>query len=271
MCTTTSISMRNLVVKAVVAGLLIYMPLQTMAWGMLGHRIVGQVAESYLKSRTKKEIQKIIGPSSLAMEANWMDFIKSDPSFKYLNNWHYVNFAPNMTYPQVQEYLKKDTSTNVYTKINFVAGELKKKEVSLEAKQMYLRILIHLVGDVHQPMHVGRAEDAGGNAVQVSWFNRSLNLHSLWDSELIEFQQLSYTEYADAINHPTKVQVRTWQSDDLTKWVFESYRKADELYKEAEKGTKYSYRYNFDQLDTLNEQLLKGGVRLAGLLNEIFR
>lgn len=243
---------------------------QVMAWGVLGHRIVGEIADSHLKSKTRKEIKKILGNESVAMSSNWMDFIKSDNSFRYLGNWHYVNFQHGLNYTQVDEYLKRDTSTNIYTKIKFVSGELRKKQLPLEMKRMYLRILIHLVGDVHQPMHCGRAEDQGGNEIKVTWFNKPVNLHSLWDSELIEFQQLSYTEFARAINYPSVSERKTWQQDDLTKWVFESYKLSDELYKEAETNTKYSYRYNFDHIKTLEQQLLKGGVRLAGLLNQIF-
>ncbi|MBC7912972.1 MAG: S1/P1 nuclease [Pyrinomonadaceae bacterium] len=251
--------------------ILFALPFQSMAWGVLGHRIVGEIADSYLKSKTKKEINKILGNESVAMASNWMDLIKSDNTFKYLGNWHYINFNHGLTYPQVDEYLKKDTSTNVYTKINFVSRELKKKETPLEMKQLYLRILIHLVGDLHQPLHCGRAEDLGGNTIKITWFNNPNNLHTLWDSDLIEFQQLSYTEYAHAINYTTAAQLNNWQKDDLTKWVFESYKLSDELYKEAETNTKYSYKYNFDHVATLNQQLLKGGVRLAGILNQIFK
>jgi hypothetical protein len=257
--------------KFLFLSLVLVSPFQGLAWGVTGHRIVGEIADSYLKDRARKEIQQILGNESVAMASNWMDFIKSDNSFRYLGNWHYVNFQHGLTYQQVDDYLKKDTSTNVYTKIRFVSAELRKKELPHQMKRMYLRILIHLVGDVHQPMHCGRAEDLGGNEIKVTWFNRPINLHSLWDSELIDFQQLSYTEYARAINHPTKSQIYTWQKDDLTKWVFESYKLSDELYKEATTNTKYSYKYNFDHVDTLNQQLLKGGVRLSGLLNQIYQ
>jgi hypothetical protein len=262
--------MKKILVKTILAGLIFFLPLQGSAWGVLGHRIVGEIADSYLKSRTKKEIKKILGNESVAMSSNWMDFIKSDNSFRYLSNWHYINFSHGLSYPQVTEYLKKDTSTNIYTRINFVTQGLKKKETPSEMKQMYLRILIHLVGDIHQPLHCGRAEDMGGNNIKITWFNNPGNLHTLWDSDLIDFQQLSYTEYARAINYTTPEQLKAWQKDDLTKWVFESYKMSDDLYKEAETNTKYSYKYNFDHIKDLDQQLLKGGVRLAGLLNHIF-
>jgi hypothetical protein len=263
-------TLKKTLIRFVITACCLYIPATTMAWGQLGHRIVGEIADFYLSKKARKGVDRFIGPSNLAMESNWMDFIKSDPNYRYLYNWHFVNFARDLSYPQVQEYLAKDTTTNVYTRINFIKAELRKKDIAPEVGQMYIRVLTHLVGDLHQPMHVGHAEDSGGNGVKVEWFGRNINLHSLWDSELIEFQQLSYTEYAHAINHPTSLQVQTWQKDELTKWVFESYTLADELYKEAEKNSKYSYKYNFDHIRHLDQQLLKGGVRLAALLNEIF-
>ncbi len=244
--------------------------LQSLAWGVLGHRIVGQIAESHLTLKTRTELKKIMGNESVAMSSNWMDFIKSDNSFRYLGKWHYLNLAPDLSLSQVNLILKKDTGTNIHTKINFVLRELKRKETPLEKKKMYLRILVHLVGDVHQPLHCGRIEDLGGTQIKVKWFNKRVSLHSLWDSELIEFQQLSYTEYANAINFPSAKEINAWQNDDLSKWVFESYQISNKLYKEAETDNSYGYKYNFDYVNTLNEQLLKSGVRLAGLLNKIF-
>ncbi|PWG82536.1 S1/P1 nuclease [Pararcticibacter amylolyticus] len=253
-----------------VAILFLYLPLHSMAWGLLGHRIVGEIAGQHLTSKARKEIQKIFGAETLAMNANWMDFIKSDPSFKYLDVWHYVNLPQGLTAEQVDSFLKTDTAANAFNKIRFVAAELRKKTLPMDMKRMYLRILVHVMGDIHQPMHCGRREDRGGNDVKIKWFNKPSNLHTFWDSEFIEFQQLSYTEYAKALDHPTKEQVSAWQKTGLNNWIFESYQISEQLYEEAEKDQSFSYRYNFDHIDTLNEQLLKGGIRLAGLLNEIF-
>lgn len=261
--------MKKLVQYVIILNFILIIPIEGQAWGVLGHRIVGEIAENYLSSKAKKRVQQLLGNESVAMSSTWMDFIKSDPSFRYLGNWHYINLAQGLSYPQVEEYLRQDTSTNIYTRIKFASQELGKKETPVELKQMYLRILIHLVGDVHQPLHCGRAEDSGGNHIKVTWFNKPVNLHSLWDSELIDFQQLSYTEYAKAINHPGTSELNSWQEDDPEKWVFESYTLSAQLYEEADAGTRYSYRYNFDHIKALNQQLLKGGVRLAALLNEI--
>ncbi|WP_211217458.1 S1/P1 nuclease [Segetibacter koreensis] len=242
-----------------------------MAWGMLGHRIVGEIASTYLTPKARKEIQQILGTESIAMASNWADFIKSDTTYKYLNSWHYIDFDSAINYTRMQSYLKSDTATDAYTKLNFLIRKLKNKKLSQNEKLMYLRLLIHIAGDVHQPLHSARTGDAGGNEIKVSWFGQPSNLHRVWDEQLIEFQRLSYTEYAAAINHASVKQRLTWQKQSISNWLFDSYRISEQLRKELQQPEqKLSFQYNFRHIETLNEQLLKGGVHLAGLLNQIF-
>ncbi|MFL5742315.1 MAG: S1/P1 nuclease [Flavisolibacter sp.] len=250
---------------------LLYLPLHSFAWGMLGHRIVAQIAESYLTAKARVEIQKILGNESMAIAANWADFIKSDTSFKYLSPWHYADFPKDLNYSQLKDVLKADTTADAYTKTVFLVSELKKKSLPMEKKKMYLRLLIHIVGDIHQPLHVSPEGTSGGNDVHLSWFGAASNLHRVWDDQLIDYQQLSYTEYTNAINHTTLSQRKAWQKQPLSQWFFDSYTISQQLHQELkDPNPKLSYRYNFDHIATLNEQLLKGGVHLAGLLNEIF-
>jgi hypothetical protein len=248
-------------------------PVKAMCWGQLGHRIVAEIADSYLTGKTKAAIKKILGSESIAMASNWADFIKSDSIFKYLDPWHYVDFEKNLNYSQLKEVLKKDTGKvdDAYAAIIFLSKELKKKSLTLEKKKMYLKLLIHFVGDVHQPLHVSPHGTSGGNDIKVQWFGQSSNLHRVWDSELIEGQQLSYTEYATYLNHPTTTQIKKWQAEPISKWLYDSYMLAQSLHNElTEANPKLGYRYNYDHIKTLEEQMLKGGVHLAGLLNEIF-
>lgn len=242
-----------------------------MAWGMLGHRIVGEIASSYLTPKARKEIQKILGTESVAIASNWADFIKSDSDYRYLNSWHYINFDSALSYSQMQNYLKRDTATDAYTKLNFLIKQLKNKNLSQNEKVMYLRLLIHIAGDVHQPFHSSRKGDTGGNDINVSWFGQSSNIHRVWDEQLIDFQKLSYTEYTAAINHATLKQKATWQKQPVSKWLYDSYRISEQLHKGLQQpDKKLSFQYNFKYIETLNEQLLKGGVHLAAVLNQIF-
>lgn len=240
-------------------------------WSQIGHRVVGEVAESYLSCRAKKNIRKILGNESIAISSNWADFIKSDSTMNYLDPWHYINVKSGLNYTDFSNYLQQDTIVDAFTKLNFLIKELKNKQTPLDKKQMYLRLVIHIVGDIHQPMHVGRKEDLGGNKINVLWFNEPTNLHAVWDEKLITFQRLSYTEYTTSINYTDKKLRKQWQQQPMSEWLFESYQIADKLYAGiTQPNQKLSYRYNYDHIDTLNLQLLKGGVRLAGILNEIF-
>ncbi len=249
----------------------IYIPYASMAWGMLGHRIVGEIADSYLSPKARLAIKDILGDESMAMASNWADFIKSEPSYNYLSSWHYINFKDGLSEADMKAYLAVDTLTDAYTKINFLTAQLKDKKLEKEKKVMYLRLLIHIVGDVHQPMHVSREEDQGGNKIYVLWFNQKSNLHSVWDGAIIDDQKLSYTEYTKAINHTTAAQRAELQAQPVSHWMYDSYTIAQKLYGEiTQPDQKLSYRYIYDHIQIANDQLLKGGVHLAGLLNQIF-
>jgi hypothetical protein len=262
--------MKNFLKKLVLAIVILYAPLQSMAWGAEGHRVAGQIAYSYLTPKARKAIQEILGYESVALASTWADFIKSDPAYNYLSPWHYIDFDKMYTCTEMQEYLKHDTNVDAYTKLNFLISELKKKDLSKENKLLYLHMLIHIVEDVHQPMHTAHTDDKGGNDFKVNWFNNPTNLHSVWDSQLIEFQQLSYTEYATSINHATTAQRTQWQKAPISQWLFESNQIAEKLYTEIKPGDTLNYKYNFTHIDIVNQQLLKAGVRLAGVLNSIF-
>ncbi len=248
-----------------------FLPFYFFGRGVLGHRVVGQIAESYLTSKAKIEVQKILGTESIAVASNWADFIKSDSVYSYLSSWHYIDMDSGLTANQLQKYLEKDTATDIYTKLNSLIKELRNKRLPMNKKRMGLKLLIHFVGDIHQPLHVGHHDDLGGNKIKVLWFNTSTNLHAIWDDQLINFQQLSYTEYTNAINHTTAKQRLAWQKQPISEWIFESYQISEQLYGEIKQpDPKLSYRYNYDHIQMLNERLLKAGVRLAGILNDLF-
>jgi hypothetical protein len=264
--------MKSDLVKKLILGLaIIYLPLQSMSWGTEGHRIAGLVAESYLTSKARAAIKAILGDTSIAIASNWADFIKSNPNYNYMNTWHYIDLDKNYTYPELQVYLKRDTTINAYTKPQFLVTELKKSGLSKANKLLYLRMLIHIVEDLHQPLHVGHTADKGGNDIKVTWLNNPSNLHSVWDSGLIDFQQLSYTEYAAVINHTSAAERAQWQKAPMSQWVYESGQIADKLYFETKTGDNLNaFKYNFSHIAIVNRQLVKAGVRLAGVLNAIF-
>lgn len=256
--------------KMLIGAALIYTPVQSMAWGTIGHRVCGQIAESYLTPKARLAVHAILGHESIALASNWADYIKTDPAYHYLSSWHYIDLNKRYTYPELVAFLKYDTNVDAYTKLNYLIGELKKKGLLPKDKLLDLRMLIHIAEDMHQPMHVAHADDKGGNDFKVTWFNAPSNLHAVWDSKLIDYQHLNYIKYVEAINITTRAEVKRLQSSPISQWLFESNQIAEKLYTDIKPGDNLGYKYNFNHINTLNHQLLKAGVRLAGLLNEIF-
>jgi hypothetical protein len=239
-------------------------------WGLTGHRVIAEIATHHLSKKAKKEIKKIIGKESLAWWANWPDFIRSDSTWNFASKWHYVDLAGHIGREEFMSGLKALQGETLYTQIPAMMAQLKDKSLPVEKRRVALAFLVHLVGDLHQPLHVGRHDDQGGNKITVYWFGEKTNLHTVWDSEIVNSQQYSYTEYANLLDIASDDQVKAWQSGSLDDWFYESHVLSDSIYDASPNESKLSYRYNFDFQRVLNLQLLKGGVRLAELLNQTF-
>ena len=140
-----------------ILAIVLVLPHPALAWGKLGHRVVGGIADSHLTAIARAALKKLLGNESLAMAASWADFIKSDRAYDYLGPWHYINLPKGLTEKEVYADLERDTATDVYTRLNFVIKQLKDKKLPREKQVFYLKLLLHLVGDLHQPMHAGRA------------------------------------------------------------------------------------------------------------------
>lgn len=249
--------------------------LSSFAWGLTGHRVVAEIASFYLTPKAQKQIDVILDQESMAMVANWSDFVKSDSNYKFTHAWHYINLADGLSKEAFGAAVNAVEEPNLYAQIIALGEKLKEKNLAKEDQAFALKFLIHLVGDAHQPLHVGRKEDLGGNKIYVKWFGKKSNLHRVWDEDLIDYQQLSYTEMAKAYNVLAKANFTTWQKDEPAIWLWESYELSRELYAEIaemkEEEINLKYDYDFKHNAHLRLQLAKGGVRLAAILNQIFK
>lgn len=235
-------------------------------WGATGHRIVGLIAEQYLTKKAKRNIEKVLGHETLAEVANYMDFIKSDPAYRHLSPWHYATIPAGKTYEEVGTPEEGD----IIQAIQKLSEEIRTRNFTTGDEAFVLKCLIHLVGDIHQPLHVGNGEDRGGNDVKLEYFWESSNLHRVWDSGIIDAQQYSYTEYVNWINHPSQADLKGWSSLDVMVWANESKVYREQAYETMPENMKLSYRYNFDNIELVNQRLLQAGIRLANLLNELY-
>jgi hypothetical protein len=234
------------------------------SWGATGHRATGWVADKYLNKKAKKELDRILHHQSIAMAATWMDDVRSDSTYKFMDDWHWATIQDGETYEQSE----KNPHGDVVATLERVIKALKSHKLSSKEEIEYLKILIHLVGDIHQPLHVGGGTDRGGNDVKVTWFRSDSNLHRVWDSEMIDDTKLSYTELAQSLEPQDATQVSLLQKTSVRDWAQESTTYRKEVYDIGNGKLGYSYAYyNFH---LVRQQLLKGGIRLAGILNEIY-
>ncbi len=234
------------------------------AWGQTGHRIVGDIAESYLTKKAKKNLKKLMGHESLAIASTWMDDIKSDKRYDHTHDWHWVSIPDGMKY----EDTEKNPNGDVIMTLERLIFELKNNQLTDSTKVEYIRMMVHLVGDIHQPLHVGNGLDRGGNQVKVKWFGQNSNLHRVWDTDMIQGQKLSYTEYSCAINHASKDQISLWQSSSVRDWAYESMAVRQQIYM-VDNPDRLGYHYAYNQKELLDQRMLQAGIRLAGLLNQI--
>ncbi|MBB4805523.1 hypothetical protein HNP38_000795 [Chryseobacterium defluvii] len=252
--------------------ILISSSLYSYAWGLTGHRVIAEIAQNHLCGKTKREIKKIMGKERLAYWANWPDFIKSDTTgnWKQASAWHYINIDPQADFKAFEQNLKAQAGPTLYTQIKTLSAQIKDKRTSEKDRKIALIFLIHMMGDLSQPLHVGRAEDLGGNKIDVTYFGDKTNLHSVWDGKLVDSQKYSYTEYAQLLDIRTKDEVKQIQSGTLEDWLYDSHKIANRIYAQTPNNSKLSYDYQYKFNDTMERQLLYGGLRLAKLLNDLF-
>ncbi|MGB5553408.1 MAG: S1/P1 nuclease [Flavobacteriaceae bacterium] len=235
-------------------------------WSKTGHRVIGEVAQEHLSAKAKRAIKKLLKGKSLATVSNFGDEIKADSIYKKFSSWHYVNIPHGKKYTEITPFKYGDLVTGIQECIRII-----KDVSSAEAEKVfYLKMLVHLIGDLHQPMHVGRLEDKGGNDIQLQWFNDGTNLHQVWDAKMIDDYGMSFTELRASLPQISNNQKKAMQEGSLLDWVEESHLLADEVYESVEVGEKLYYRYGYVWWATVEVQLQKGGLRLAKVLNELF-
>ncbi|PCJ21452.1 MAG: S1/P1 Nuclease [Candidatus Cloacimonadota bacterium] len=234
-------------------------------WGQIGHRVVGDIAQKYLDPIVLKKVNTLLEGRDLAMVSNWCDHIKSFKKHDHTFWWHFVNVEDGKRYSEVTHNKNGD----IVEAIQRFSKQLANDKLSFQKRHEALKWLVHLLGDIHQPLHVGYAKDQGGNLISVKWFGKKSNLHAVWDEGIINHQELSYTELSKLINFTNVEQLKKLQNSDVNVWLNEGMKLRKRVY--DLKSKELSYAYQAHNVEFLNSQLLKAGIRLAGLLNKVLK
>ena len=240
---------------------------QALAWGKTGHRVIGQIAEHYLSTEARLAMAELLVNEGLAEASTWADFMRADPD-EFLqqtaNPWHYVTVPPGQQYADVGAPEQGDA----YTALQRFSSTLRDADSGHEEKQLALRFIVHIIADLHQPLHVGNGTDRGGNDFDVVYFGQESNLHRVWDSQIIDHQKLSFSEMAAWLQQKiTAEQFHAWNNADALVWIAESAELREQIYPT---DVRLSWDYDYRWLPLIHQRLAQAGVRTAAYLNALF-
>ena len=241
-------------------------------WGQEGHRIIAKIAYDNLTPKARKAVDRTLGARGAIYWANWPDEIKSDTIYPNSHDWHYQDFEAGMSVDDIRNARTArypDEGGNLFRALDSLTAVLKDGK----GDEHTLRFLIHLKGDEHCPMHMAHMSDRGGNAVKMKWFGSNTNLHTVWDTKLIDSQGYSYTEYADMLEKrlgSKEYNLRLQKEDDWAT-VWRTYEVTSAIYDYQQTWDGNTYHYIYRWKNTMETQLYIAGIRLATLLNEIYQ
>lgn len=248
---------------------LLLIPTTALPWGGRGHAIIGEIAQEHLTPEAAAHVKEILGDETLAEVASWADDVRRDR--RETAPFHYVNIDPSVK--TLTATALEQEQGNVYMAVVGYAGALSNTNATPTERQEALKFYVHFLGDLHQPLHCGYAEDRGGNSVQGTYFGDATNLHSVWDSKILD-RQFGNQEQAAVIEELmakfSPEQIATWGKDyDLKAWIAESKDLLlHDFYPEPPSGPfVFAEEYQTRHIGTVEERLVQGGMRLAATLN----
>jgi hypothetical protein len=245
---------------------------QSWAFGVDGHRITVTIAENHLSNKTAAALAQISGGKPLAELALWPDQIRGAQKWSHTKPWHYINIKDQQRFAD----LRRSSKGDVLSALNESYKQLKDPRTGKQQRREALGFFLHLAGDIHQPLHVGRYSDLGGNRISIKWLGQKKrrNLHWVWDTGLIKTDGLDVNQYSAPIDRSTPEQRRNWQSDSFLDWAKESKRLRAQVYEFGQPARKGPITIDQNYIDRtkplLQKRLLMAGIRLAGCLNRIF-
>jgi hypothetical protein len=264
------------------------------AWGAKGHRVIGALAEERLTDATRAAVDAILEGESLVEVSTWADTMRAapdNPQFwsDYAANWHFVNIAPGADYARSDKNPRGDAYRALQAFVAILLNEPVPAGPIREGLELYfgdlaahkpelrrfaLKFLVHIIGDLQQPLHSGYASDRGGNAVNLSWFGDSTNLHSVWDTRLVEYADMSERQlvrrFGNRIGRTPASDVYYMETAAPLAWIEESRALLERIYAQHAASTELDTGYTAQFVPTVETQMVKGGLRTAYVLNSLF-
>ena len=248
---------------------------QVLAWGDLAHEAVGEIAERNLTPKAKAFVVSILGVETLAYASIFPDIVRPDKRFLGYNPYHFLAVPYGKRYEGLSEEEKVDKDANVI--IQKAKDVFTNPAYSQAQKSLMLKYLIHVVGDVHQPLHVGNGDDIGANLCYVFVYNKSklekVNLHYVWDILLVEeikrnflkehknIKHFTYSDFVGLIlsenKGATALNYQSVSQEPIMTWYQESQQLHSRVYPDK-KETAPNQRSYCKKFDEKTKQVING-------------
>ena len=240
----------------------VLMPQHLLAWGKKGHAIVAEIAFALIDSNTKHAVQKYLGTTTIEEASTWMDDVRSDHKYDYMKSWHYVNLEKGNQYTETK-------AGNIVNALNNAIYNLEHRDSLDDAEiKKNLMIVFHLAGDMHMPLHVGYEGDKGGNDSLVKYLTKPSNLHRVWDTEIIESENITANDCLLIYIRFDKTELAEFKEINIENWIHEPRALLSNVYNYKD-GT-IDQQYIDKNKPIIKQQLLIAGIRLAAVLEKVF-
>lgn len=255
--------MRRLILSATMAVTV----LSAFAWGQKGHDVTACIAEHHLTPTAKAAVDSILDGRSMVYWSNWLDNASHTPEYAYTKTWHYKNIDKGVRYEEAPANPAGDAVVAIKAQLETLGNP----SATPEESALAMKILVHLLGDMHMPLHMGHATDLGGNRNRLRFFGRDTNLHSIWDSSIPESaHKWSYSEWQEQVDRADEADVQSITAGSVDDWAKETVNLATAVYTYFDQKDNVSYDEVAYWAPTVELQFLRGGLRLAHLLNMIY-
>jgi hypothetical protein len=277
--------------RALVLFLVLLLPAPVLAWGRDGHRVVAVLASQRLTPAARAQVEALLADNpngrSLPAISMWADWVRHE-QMPETYNWHFVDIPLSRdTYDSARDCPPTEKGDCVIAAVQRMRDVLADRQRRHRDRVEALQFVVHLVADLHQPLHVAeRDHDKGGNLVKVVWFGsaerrtrgrrQAWNLHAVWDDGMIAASDRSASQYAVQLNAwLARQDEKALGAGSVVDWALEGHALArSQVYRDADgrslpnSGARLGREYQQARIAALDAQLAKAGVRLARVLNE---
>jgi len=249
--------------KKLLFAVFLSLPLFANAWGPQGHQMVATLAYRLLDRPTREKLMNYMGPTTLAQMATWMDDVNGKRHYEHMKDWHHIYIQKGFSW-------RPSKNPDIINALSLVTNELKyAKATDTEQIKTDLMVLVHLMGDVAEPLNCGYPHDKGGRDVKAFVDGREYNLYSLWEEGIIREAPVSIGDCSAYYNTISPYEITLILKGNYIDWMNESRALLPRVYDIGD--GKITPEYISASKKIIVTQLVNAAIRLADTLQTLLK